>query len=39
MLGVMEMNFGHWMALESAMQQGNEPGYNRPDCFVIDDWR
>jgi len=22
-----------------AMQQGNEPGYNRPECFVIDDWR
>lgn len=22
-----------------AMQQGNAPGYNRPDCFVIDDWR
>jgi GNAT superfamily N-acetyltransferase len=22
-----------------AMQLGNEPGYNRPDCLVIDDWR
>jgi hypothetical protein len=22
-----------------AMQRPNEPGYNRPDCFVIDDWR
>lgn len=22
-----------------AMQQGNESGFNRPDCFVIDDWR
>lgn len=22
-----------------AMQQGNAPGYNRADCFVIDDWR
>ena len=22
-----------------AMQRHNEPGYNRDDCFVIDDWR
>ena len=22
-----------------AMQRPNEAGYNRPDCFVIDDWR
>jgi hypothetical protein len=22
-----------------AMQRPNDPGYNRPDCFVIDDWR
>ena len=22
-----------------AMQRPNEPGFNRPDCFVIDDWR
>lgn len=22
-----------------AMQRPKEPGYNRPDCFVIDDWR
>jgi hypothetical protein len=22
-----------------AMQQGNDPGYNRADAFVIDDWR
>lgn len=22
-----------------AMQSCTEPGYNRPDCFVIDDWR
>ena len=22
-----------------AMQRHNDPGYNRPDCFVIDDWR
>jgi hypothetical protein len=22
-----------------AMQRPNAPGYNRPDCFVIDDWR
>jgi GNAT superfamily N-acetyltransferase len=22
-----------------AMQLGNAPGHNRPDCFVIDDWR
>jgi GNAT superfamily N-acetyltransferase len=22
-----------------AMQRGDEPGFNRPDCFVIDDWR
>lgn len=22
-----------------AMQSSTEPGYNRPDCFVIDDWR
>lgn len=22
-----------------AMQTANEPGYNRADCFVIDDWR
>ena len=22
-----------------AMQRPNEPGYNRPDVFVIDDWR
>ena len=22
-----------------AMQRDNEAGYNRPDCFVIDDWR
>lgn len=22
-----------------AMQLGNAPGYNRADCFVIDDWR
>lgn len=21
-----------------AMQRPAEPGYNRPDCFVIDDW-
>ena len=25
--------------LVSAMQRPNEPGHNRPDCFVIDDWR
>jgi hypothetical protein len=22
-----------------AMQRDNEPGYNRPDVFLIDDWR
>jgi hypothetical protein len=22
-----------------AMQRDDEPGFNRPDCFVIDDWR
>lgn len=22
-----------------AMQRGNAPGHNRPDCYVIDDWR
>jgi hypothetical protein len=22
-----------------ALQRPNEPGSNRPDCFVIDDWR
>ncbi|MGH9540400.1 MAG: GNAT family N-acetyltransferase [Terriglobales bacterium] len=22
-----------------AMQRPNQPGFNRPDCFVIDDWR
>lgn len=22
-----------------AMQRPNEPGYNRPDCYAIDDWR
>ena len=22
-----------------AMQRGDLPGFNRPDCFVIDDWR
>ena len=22
-----------------AMQRSNQPGHNRPDCFVIDDWR
>ena len=22
-----------------AMQLANAPGYNRADCFVIDDWR
>ena len=22
-----------------AMQRPDEPGYNRPDCFVMDDWR
>ena|SRR4028118_28678 len=22
-----------------AMQKPNEPGYNRPDIFVLDDWR
>jgi GNAT superfamily N-acetyltransferase len=22
-----------------ALQRPNEPGHNRPDCFVIDDWR
>ncbi|HKR90113.1 MAG TPA: GNAT family N-acetyltransferase [Phenylobacterium sp.] len=22
-----------------AMQRPNQPGHNRPDCFVIDDWR
>lgn len=22
-----------------AMQRPNEPGFNRPDAYVIDDWR
>jgi len=22
-----------------AMQRPNQPGFNRPDCFVLDDWR
>jgi len=22
-----------------AMQRPNAAGYNRPDCFVLDDWR
>jgi GNAT superfamily N-acetyltransferase len=22
-----------------AMQRPNKPGYNRPDCYVLDDWR
>jgi hypothetical protein len=22
-----------------AMQRPDEPGHNRPDCFVMDDWR
>ena len=25
--------------LGTAMQRPDEPGYNRPDCFVMDDWR
>jgi hypothetical protein len=22
-----------------AMQRPNAPGFNRPDCYVLDDWR
>jgi hypothetical protein len=29
----------HYWKTGVAMQKPNEPGYNRPDVFAIDDWR
>ena len=29
----------HTDMLGVAMQKGNDMGYNRPDVFIIDDWR
>ena len=29
----------HYDMLGIAMQKGNDVGYNRPDVYIMDDWR